>query len=155
MLQFKMKYYSILFVIFSLSESAFSDDKNVSINLSTKGNNIAFDTEKIKIKLGQGLRIKFKNLAFKDSGIFHNIAILKPGTLDEVLTYFEANDYDQKKVSEHKAVIAITPMLNPNQEQEVVVKPSQLSKPGEYPYVCLVPGHADMLGMKGVLVVEP
>jgi uncharacterized cupredoxin-like copper-binding protein len=42
-----------------------------------------------------------------------------------------------------------TKVLNPGQKQSIVVR----LKKGRYPYLCTVPGHAQ-LGMKGVLVVR-
>ncbi|MDD9952328.1 MAG: plastocyanin/azurin family copper-binding protein [Zetaproteobacteria bacterium] len=125
----------------------------VVINLSTKGNDIAFDSEAIQVPFGRDFPLIFKNRAKTDSEIIHNIAILKPGSTDVVLEYFEEHDYDMDLMRKHPAVLAMTPQLEPGQTGTLQLGPKLLSKPGLYPYICLVPGHADMLGMKGVMSV--
>lgn len=126
----------------------------IVINLSSKGNDVAFDTGNIQVPHGRKVRLVFKNKAEPDSEILHNIAILKPGTEKEVLAFFEKHDYDYAKVKTHPSILAITPNLNPGEEAELLLTKDMLSKPGYYPYICLVPGHADMLGMRGVLHVK-
>lgn len=130
------------------------DQINITVELSTKGNDIAFDTVSLQVPFGKSVKISFKNQAKPDSGILHNIAILKPGSLDAVLKEFAANDYDVEKISKHPSVISITPSLEPGKDAEISLTKEMLPKPGFYPYACLIPGHADMLGMKGMLHVK-
>lgn len=80
----------------------------------------------------------------------------KAFTLDRSLFLYglEKVDYDAEKIAKHPSVLAISPTLDPGKSAEFVLTPKMLDKPGFYPYVCLIPGHADMLGMKGVLHVK-
>lgn len=128
--------------------------KELKIELSSKGNDIAFDIKSFQVTHGKSFILKFQNSAHKDSEIIHNIAILKPGSTEKVLQYFEKTDYDIEKVSKHDSVIAITPPLEPGQTGSLELKKEMIPKPGFYPYICLIPGHADMLGMKGIMHVK-
>lgn len=140
-------------ILISFSSLAMGQAENFTIRLSSKGNDIAFDTHYLEVPAGSTVNLRFKNKANPASGILHNIAILKPGTTDEVLSSFEKSEYDLEKIRTHPAVLAISPTLEPSQEA-VLKLTKDLLKPGAYPYVCLMPGHADMLGMKGILQVK-
>ncbi|SMF62863.1 plastocyanin/azurin family copper-binding protein [Pseudobacteriovorax antillogorgiicola] len=145
---------SLLFLtLCSAQTNLAADEARIKINLSTKGNNIAFDVEAVQVPHGKDIVIDFHNQALSDSEILHNIALLKPGSTKEVMEFFANNDYDQEKVKNHPMVIAMTPMLAPGKKIQLIVPSKDVPKPGYYPYVCLVPGHGDMLGMKGILNV--
>lgn len=141
-----------------LSCSTFKQDSNrqpgkIKINLSSKGNDVAFDTQAIQAPKGRGFEIVFENKAGPDSEILHNIALLKPGSTDEVLEAFEESDYDIDKIRKHNKVLAMTPELNPGEKATLQISREMVATPGYYPYICLIAGHADMLGMKGILHV--
>ena len=123
----------------------------LQVRLSTKGNDIAFDQAAIQVPFGKKVQLKFSNEAAKGSEILHNVAILKPGTTDEVLKELQANGYDIAKMRTNKSVIVMTKALEPGAEETLEFLPSE---PGFYPYICLMAGHADMLGMKGLLNVK-
>ncbi len=123
----------------------------IAVRLSTKGNDIAFDQTAIQVPFGKRVAIKFINEAEKGSEILHNVAILKPGSLDEVIKELQANSYDIEKLRSHKSVLAMTKALPPGADGTVEFSPAE---PGFYPYICLMAGHADMLGMKGTLNVK-
>ncbi len=143
-----------LILAFTLSFSAvasdgFSKDVGpVSIKLSTKGTDIAFDQTAIQIPFAEKISLLFKNEASKGSEILHNVAVLKPGTLESFIKDMQANGYDIEKLRKHPSVIAMTSSLAPGAQESLEFKPKE---PGFYPYVCIMAGHADMLGMKGVL----
>ncbi len=117
------------------------------IKLSTHGNNIAFDKIAMDIPLGKKVSVRFVNQASKESEILHNVAILKPGTFDEVIKELQKNGYDIEKMRTHPAIITMTKALAPAHEETLSFTPE---KEGDYPFICLMAGHADMLGMKGV-----
>ena len=48
-------------------------------------------------------------------------------------------------------ILALSRVLNPGQEDVVEFSPPA---PGEYVYICLMPGHGDMLGMRGILALK-
>lgn len=135
----------------SMSPQAFSDEV-VTIELSTKGNDIAFDQEAVQIKFQKKMRLKFVNKAAHGSHIGHNIAILKPGTTDAVLKDLQKSNYDLNIMKGHPSVIVMSKTLNPGEEDVLEFSPE---KPDFYPYLCLMPGHSDILGMKGILRVSP
>lgn len=123
----------------------------LQVRLSTKGNDIAFDQTAIQVPFGKKVQLKFSNEAAKGSEILHNVAILKPGTIDEVLKELQANGYDIAKMRTNKSVIVMTKALEPGAQETLEFLPAE---PGLYPYICLMAGHADMLGMKGLLSVK-
>lgn len=125
---------------------------SVTITLSTQGNEIAFHPTTLQVKAGRKIRLQFTNAAKPGSDIQHDVAVLKPGTLDEVLTTLQKHGYQLDKMSQNPAVIAISKSLAPGEEHVLELDPL---KPGSYPFVCLMAGHGDMLGMKGTLIVVP
>jgi plastocyanin len=142
-----------LWLLFAAAPAARADDgggPTVDLRLSTKGNDIAFDQTAIQVPFGTAVKLKFVNEAAKGSEIQHNVAVLKPGTLDAVMKELQASGYDLAKMRANKSIIAMTKMLEPGSTETLEFTPDA---PGFYPYICLMPGHADMLGMKGTLNV--
>ncbi len=125
--------------------------ETVVIELSTKGNDIAFDQTAVQIKYNKSISLKFVNKAAADSHIGHNIAILKPDATDAVIEVLRKNNYDLAAIKDHPGIIVISKTLNPGEADVVTFSPE---KPGFYPYLCLMPGHSDILGMKGILNVS-
>jgi uncharacterized cupredoxin-like copper-binding protein len=125
---------------------------SVAVTLSTQGNEIAFKPTTLQVKAGRRIRLQFVNAAKPGSDIHHDVAVLQPGTLDEVLTSLQKQGYQLDKMSQNPAVIAISKSLAPGEEHVLELEPL---KPGSYPFVCLMAGHGDMLGMKGTLIVTP
>ena len=141
-------------IAYNWASGSFAKAQKLKVNLSSKGNDIAFDVKSIQVPFGEDVTIQFTNAANKDSEIAHNIAVLKPGSTHEVLKFFEESSYNYEKTSKHQSVLAITPNLQPGQSSELLLSKKVLTEPGYYPYICLVPGHADILGMKGLLFVK-
>lgn len=133
-----------------LSAHAFAD-KPLDIRLSTKGNDIAFDQTAIQVPFAKSISLRFINEAVKGSEILHNVAILKPGSYDAVIKELQGNGYDIEKMRGNKNVLAMTKALEPGKEEIITFAPDA---PGFFPYVCLMAGHGDMLGMKGVLSIQ-
>lgn len=151
-----MKHLSCILAGLSLTWSGYilAADKisgPIDVRLSTKGNDIAFDQTAIQVPFGKKVQLKFINEAAKGSEILHNVAVLKPGTTDKVLKELQSNGYDIEKMRTNKSVLAMTKAIEPGAEAELEFMPD---KPGFYPYICLMAGHADMLGMKGTLNVK-
>lgn len=135
---------------FCISSFAYASDA-LLIKLSTKGNDIAFDQAALQVPFAAKVKVRFANEAAKDSQIQHNVAILKPGTYDEVIKELQKSGYDIEKMRANKNILGMTKALDPGSEETVEFAPVG---PGFYPYVCLMPGHGDMLGMKGILSVQ-
>ena len=154
MLNRAIKVVSIL-SFFVLNEQLLSKEKNkvvgkggVTVSLSTKGNDIAFDQTSIQIPFAETITLTFANQALKGSEILHNVAILKPGSLDKFLNALQLSGYDLDKIKNDPSILIMTEALSPGASQTVEFHPGE---PGFYPFVCVMPGHADMLGMKGIL----
>lgn len=138
-----------LWVLALAFEARASD--TVVIELSTKGNDIAFDQAAVQIKFKKTIGLKFVNKAAADSHIGHNIAILKPDATDAVIQDLRKNNYDLAAIKNHPGILIISKTLNPGESDVVTFRPD---KPGFYPYLCLMPGHSDILGMKGILHIS-
>lgn len=144
-------------VVFLTASYAFADVKKatkavegklINVILSTNGNDIAFDQTALQVPMAETVSMRFSNEAAKGSEILHNVAILKPGSLDVFLVDLQKSGYDIEKVKNHPSVLAMTAALLPGSNEVLNFQPPG---PGFYPYVCVMAGHADMLGMKGVL----
>ena len=120
------------------------------INISTKGDQLAFDTTKLSAKINQPVQLTFKNTASKSSGLQHNWVLVKPGTADAVSTASLSVGADKGWLAESPNVIAHTKLLNSGESETVHFKSPSVA--GEYPYFCSFPGHAQT--MKGVLTVN-
>ncbi|MBC7660627.1 MAG: hypothetical protein H7249_13100 [Chitinophagaceae bacterium] len=156
MLNKTLKIVSIL-SLFILNKQGLSKDKDkerlagksgVTVSLSTKGNDIAFDQTSIQIPFAENITLTFVNQALKGSEILHNVAVLKPGSVDTFLKALQLSGYDLDKIKNDPSILVMTEALAPGASQSVQFHPSE---PGFYPFVCVMPGHADMLGMKGTL----
>lgn len=140
-----------------VSGQGFGKDKNkkeeisLSVSLSTKGNNIEFDQKSLQVPFGSKVTLKFRNMAATHSQIDHNVVILKPGTEDSFIADLQRDSYDMEKVRKSPHVIVVSRLLHPEEETKISFTPE---KPGFYPYLCVMPGHGDILGMKGVLYVK-
>lgn len=139
-----------LFCAMMSSREARANDA-VVIELSTKGNDIAFDQTAVQIKFKKTISLKFVNKAAADSHIGHNIAILKPDATDAVIQELRKHNYDLAAIKNHPGILVLSKTLNPGEADVVTFSPD---KPGFYPYLCLMPGHSDILGMKGILNVS-
>ncbi|MCX6126253.1 MAG: plastocyanin/azurin family copper-binding protein [Proteobacteria bacterium] len=135
---------------FSLAALA-DAEKPLNIRLSTKGNDIAFDQSALQVPFAKSISLRFINEAAKGSEILHNVAVLRPGTYDEVMKELQKTGYDIDKMRTNKNVLGMTKAIEPGKEDTVTFSPPN---PGFYPYVCFMAGHGDMLGMKGVLSVQ-
>lgn len=140
---------SLLVTMMSSWEAKASE--TVVIELSTKGNDIAFDQTAVQIKFKKSVSLKFVNKAAADSHIGHNIAILKPDATDAVIQELRKNNYDLAAIKNHPGILVLSKTLNPGETDMVTFSPD---KPGFYPYLCLMPGHSDVLGMKGILNIS-
>lgn len=127
------------------------ESKSIEIKLSTKGNDIAFDQTAVQIPCCKLIKLKFVNEASKDSEIQHNIAILEPGSTEKVIKDLQKMNYDIEKIRSNKAVLAMTKPLTPGEAGILEFTPK---KPGFYPFICLMPGHGDMLNMRGILNIK-
>ena len=135
-----------------------SEHYSTAINLSTSGDDIAFDKEAVQVPFVKHIVLTFRNEATTYSEIYHNVAIVKPGFEKKVLKEMDKMDYEldhkidsftMKKLDHY--FLAKSTVIDPQQEITVDFRPP---KPGIYMYVCLVPGHGTALKMRGYLNVK-
>ena len=123
---------------------------HVEIQLASVANTMAFDKTKLSVSTGTEVHLILKNNATMAT-LPHNWALVKPGTeasvaaaglkLGEPAGYIDVRD---------KNMLVHTPLAKPGETVEVTFTAPD---PGNYPYICTVPGHYMM--MKGVLTVTP
>ncbi len=123
---------------------------DVTIEIASKGNLMAFDITELTVKAGQRVKVIFKNVA-THAVMKHNWVLVKPGTEEEVAAEgLEAGEANHYIVFTNPDVLAATKLAKPGETVEVVFTAPAA---GTYPYVCTFPGHYMM--MKGTLTVTP
>lgn len=140
---------SLFFAIYAGGKSPAPE--TIVVALSSQGDNIAFDKTTLKIKVNQRIKINFTNLAAPDTEILHDVAILQPGTEASFLQKLSDAGYDVKKLHKDPDLIGVTQILPPGKSGGIVF---QATKPGNYPFICTMPGHAEFMGMKGNILVS-
>ncbi len=126
-------------------------ERTIHVKLSTTGQEVMFDQQRLDLPFAKTIRLKYKNDAPLDSQISHNVAIIRPDRVAAVMQTLQEHDYDLKSVQGSADILALSRVLNPGQEDTVAFSPPA---PGEYVYICLMPGHGDMLGMRGILTLK-
>src|SRR5216110_1530737 len=123
----------------------------LTIGLKTTGHNIVFDQTDLEAPFGVRLRLTYKNEAPKGSMINHDVAILRPGTDQKILETLQENDYKLDAIKDSKDVIGLTKTLRPGESDTIEFLPPAR---GDYIYICLMPGHGDIMGMRGTLRIK-
>jgi azurin len=125
--------------------------RTIHVKLSTTGGEVMFDQQRLDLPFTKNIRLRYKNDAPLDSQISHNVAIIRPERVAAVMSILQEHDYDLASVTGSADILALTRVLNPGQEDVITFSPPSA---GEYVYICLMPGHGDMLGMRGVLSIK-
>ncbi|HET6150761.1 MAG TPA: hypothetical protein VFH68_24705 [Polyangia bacterium] len=124
--------------------------RTIHVKLSTTGNEVMFDQQRIELPFAKIVRVRYKNDAPLGSQISHNVAIIRPERVASVMAILQEHDYQLSSVKGSADILAQSRVLNPGQEDVVKFSPPS---PGEYVYICLMPGHGDMLGMRGIMSI--
>ena len=109
-----------------------------------------YDTTRIVVEAGKPFEIIFENVDMMP----HNMAILMPGTREEVGTQAQTmqpipDDQGRVYVPKNKNILAATKLVESG--QKVTLKMTAPTAPGDYEYVCTYPEHWKV--MFGQLVV--
>ena len=108
----------------------------------------------VTARAGTQLRLVMNNTA-TNGAMHHNIAVLRLEIDDDAgieavgMAAIQAGA-DRDYVPDHEAIAAVTPMAEPGEQTEVTFT---VPPPGDYPYICLFPGH--YATMRGVLHSVP
>lgn len=119
----------------------------VKLEISSKGEELLYDKDKLSAPAGSKISLTLKN---PSTALQHNWVLVKPGTQDQVatdgLTAGEAKTYIKEG---DPNVIAHTGMVKPGQSETITF---DAPTKGDYPYICTFPGHNVL--MKGVLTIQ-
>ncbi|MEX1268608.1 MAG: PVC-type heme-binding CxxCH protein [Balneolaceae bacterium] len=124
---------------------------DVVLELGVTPNVLEFDNEILRAEAGQTIRIVFTNT----DNMEHNLLFIRPGTLAEVggladQMLSSPDGRERAYVPETEKVLASTPILDPGETYELTF--TVPDEPGEYEFVCTIPGH--WRSMNGKLIVE-
>lgn len=123
----------------------------VTINLKVIEHEMKFDKKTFTVKAGQKVTIRFTNPDFMQ----HNLLIAEIGSLEKVgaaadLLAREPNAVAMNYVPKIPEVLQSTALVSPEGNATLVFIAPE--KPGEYPFLCTVPGHWRI--MNGVMKVQ-
>lgn len=139
---------SLVFLFFSAGISnttdVLSSNDPLSVELTPVGNELKFEQTTFSVKAGQEIELTFNNTS---TAMPHNVVLLNSASaVDRVGTAaMTVDDY----IPEDDAILAYTAVAQPGETVKMTF--TAPSEPGEYPYICTVPGHYFM--MKGVMKV--
>ncbi|SEI93137.1 putative membrane-bound dehydrogenase domain-containing protein [Cyclobacterium xiamenense] len=123
----------------------------VTIKMGVIQHEMKFDKPSFTVKAGQQVTIDFAN----DDFMQHNLLIGKAGSLETIGKAADElardpNGVTMNFVPKIPEVLASTPLVNPETSESLVF--TAPNEPGEYPYLCTVPGHWRI--MNGIMIVE-
>ncbi len=128
---------------------AFAAGKAVTLHIASDGDNLAFKPDHLTCPTGATVRLSLHHTGqiIDDP---HNWVLLKPGTMDAFLADADKIEDDTTVVpaQDKDKVLAATPMC---QRHRTVTITFTAPAPGDYPFVCSVPGHGET--MHGTLTV--
>ncbi|MEB2786594.1 plastocyanin/azurin family copper-binding protein [Algoriphagus persicinus] len=120
---------------------------DITINMGTKPG-LKFDPVQIQVKAGSKVKLVFQNV----DDMLHNLVIVMPGTAIEVgeqAMKLGLEGQQKDYIPNTSKVLVHTKLLQPSESNTIYfIAPTE---PGEYTYVCTVPGH--FYTMQGILKV--
>ncbi len=119
-----------------------------NIELMTSGEEFSFDKKLIEAPVGKRIKLKYTN-KMNQQDVYHNIAIVKLNKEKELFKNLKKVRYDLKKI-DRSIILAMTKELKYAESDTIEFTPDEA---GIYVYVCLMPGHGDMMGMRGELKI--
>ncbi len=128
---------------------ALAAGKTVALRIASDGDNLAFKPDRLTCPAGATVKLTLRH----GGNIIddpHNWVLLKPGMTDAFLADADKIEDDKTVVppQDKDMVLAATPMCQRHQTVTITfVAPA----PGDYPFVCSVPGHGET--MRGTLTV--
>jgi len=140
----------------TLSSEAAGDQEapaagSVTIKMGVIQHEMKFNKPSFTVKAGYEVTIDFENNDFMQ----HNMVIATPGSMEKVGAAADALARDPKGaemnyVPKMPEVIAATKLVDPETSETIVFRAP--TTPGEYIYICTVPGHWRI--MNGIMIVE-
>jgi azurin len=121
----------------------------VALHIASDGDNLAFIPDHLSCAAGAHVRLYLHHRGeiIDDP---HDWVLLKPGTQARFLADADRQQNDAViPPNDNKWVLAATPLCAKGQ---TVMIEFTAPSPGDYPFVCSVPGHGD--SMRGILIVR-
>ncbi len=133
------------------SATAVSTTGTTVIKLAVTPHEMKFDKATFTVKAGSQVTIDFENPDFMQ----HNLVIGQKGSLETIGTAADELARDPKGAGQNYVpkipqVIAATRLVDPEGRESIVF--TAPTEPGEYPFICTVPGHWRI--MNGIMKVE-
>ncbi len=131
---------------------AAQDDADVILEIGVKPDVLQFDKAELRAQAGQKVKVVFNNT----DNMEHNLVFILPGSFERVGQMADemaltAEGRQQNYVPDTPDVLAATPVIEPTGTYELTF--TVPDKPGEYMFVCTIPGHWRV--MYGKFIVEP
>ncbi|EMS34767.1 Putative secreted glycosyl hydrolase [Mariniradius saccharolyticus AK6] len=133
------------------SKPKFSRETALVVKVGVIPHEMKYNVTSFKVKAGQAVILDFENKDFMQ----HNLIIATPGSLEKVGKAADDMARDPKGMEKNyipdmPEIIISSKLVNPESVETLMFyAPSQ---PGEYPFVCTVPGHWRI--MNGKMIVE-
>ncbi len=136
-------------------EAGFDNQKGLkTVKISCVKEQIRYTVDKFEVKAGQPVKLVFTN----PDATPHNLAIVEPGTVEEIGMAANELAKDPKEMakgqfipkSKANKILHHTKMLAPDTVEVLRFKAPK--SPGVYPYMCTFPGH--WIIMKGEMIVK-
>lgn len=109
---------------------------------------LKYDIERMTFKAGSRVRLVFQN----NDDMLHNLVIVLPGSaieVGEMALKLGLDGQGMNYIPDSDKVLFYTHLLEPNKSETIYFRVPE--KPGEYEYVCTVPGH--YYAMRGIIKV--
>ncbi|MEX1011612.1 MAG: PVC-type heme-binding CxxCH protein [Balneolaceae bacterium] len=133
------------------TEEEVADDDVRVIEVGVQPDILRFDVEELHATAGERIRIVFTNTDHMQ----HNLLIIRPGTTTSVGEMADAmlaagTALQRQYIPETSDVLENTPVVEAG--EQYVLEFTVPEEPGEYPFICTIPGH--WRTMQGILYVE-
>ncbi len=130
----------------SKGDKTSSQGSATTVEVSPLGNQMVYQKNEITAKAGTMLTIVVKNTA-ESPALWHNFVLLKPNAdINAIGVAAIQAGPDKGYIPTSNDILHYTKMAKPGETKKVTFT---VPPPGDYPYVCLFPGH--FVTMRGVL----
>jgi uncharacterized cupredoxin-like copper-binding protein len=127
--------------------ASWTKEADVTINVGTKPG-LKFDPSQIRVKAGSKVKVVFHN----NDDMLHNFVVVLPGTaieVGEMAMKLGLEGQEKNYIPQTEKLLYHTKLLQPGETEAIYFEAPD--KPGDYTFVCTVPGH--FYTMQGTLKV--
>lgn len=157
--QFMLSVFAAAFMTFALMPHAAAGEKKKDnkeydkvIKLGVKPGQMRYDKKKLTVPAGGEIKLIFDNT---NGTLQHNVLILVQGDKQSAISLAQKawsmqNPIQNDYVPDSEKVLYATSLLSPGEKETITFTAPE--KPGNYPYVCTMPGHS--MSMNGMIKVK-